>query len=198
MQNLSRFIECFKNHVINRLDQSKIKITDLVLEELLSFALEDSGNDHLYESGSHVAGRDISGEDNASVKSGKQNKNILSISSFRLSRFNNDITKMINFIDNDGKNFDYYYVLARNENKNKIKYIFYILPSNIFIASNMNWIETKSGWETTDKTNIKLKIATNMSSQLWIYLNVDSIKQYIGFEIEKNICDLGKNRYVSK
>jgi len=196
MKNEKKFIDCLELHINNRLEQSKIKITDLVLEELITFALEDSDNTYTYNSGSHTAGRDIEAlEDNASVKSAKVTKDILEMSSFRLSRYKNNLPNMIEFIDNEGKNFEYYYVLARNENKEKISYSFYILPSNIFESKSMTWEEYKSGWRTTDDSHVKLRIVKNMSSQLWITLKLKNIEKYIKFKIDKEISTLGEKRY---
>ena len=110
---------------------------------------------------------------------------------------------MINFIDNDGKNFDKYFVLARNESSEQINYYFYVIPANIFSATNMKWVETKnknnkiSGWNTVDNKNVKLKIHKSMSNQLWIEINKDYVDQYLAFEISKDISDIGKNRYIA-
>jgi hypothetical protein len=105
--NYQLFTEKLKKHIEYRLDQSMIKITDLVLEELISFAFADSGQIHLYESGSHKKGSDISTDDeDFSVKSSKNENGKMKISSFRLTRFGDDLSSMVNFIDNDGKNFD--------------------------------------------------------------------------------------------
>lgn len=203
MKNKDIFVEAFKQHINNRLEQSKIKITDLVLEELISFALEDSNHEHLYESGSHSKGKDISFEENGkSVKSAKASKTEISISSYRLTRFENNLDEMKSFIDNN-KNFDSYFVLSRDDNNTHIKYTFYILPSDIFLASNMEWIEIKNkkgkftGWKTINNNNIELSIIESMSSQLWIKLNKDYIKEYISFEIEKEISELGRNRFTA-
>lgn len=200
----NKFNDKLKKHIDFRLENSRIKITDLVLEELISFALEDSKHDHIYESGSHKKGGDISTElENFSIKSSKLDKGVLNISSFRLTRFGDDLDKMINFIDNDGKNFDKYFVLARNESSEQINYYFYVIPANIFSATNMKWVETKnknnkiSGWNTVDNKNVKLKIHKSMSNQLWIEINKDYVDQYLAFEISKDISDIGKNRYIA-
>ena len=202
--DLNEFNEKLKKHIDFRLDQSKIKITDLVLEELISFAMEDSENDHLYESGSHKKGGDISTDNESySIKSSKIQNGKLNISSFRLTRYDNDIDAMIYFIDNDGKNFDKYFVLARNETVDQIKYSFYILPSNVFTATDMKWVDTKNkndkitGWNTIDNDDVKLKIVKSMSNQLWIEINTDFVKEHLAFEIIRNISDLGKNRFTA-
>lgn len=199
------FTDKLQKHINNRLDQSKIKLTDLVLEELISFALEDSNYNHLYESGSHKKGGDISTDDETfSVKSSKNENGKLSISSFRLTRFGDSLPDMMNFIDNDGKNFDKYFVLSRNESSDEVQYSFYILPSNIISALSMKWTETKSkvgkvtGWHTIDNDNIKLKIVKSMSSQLWIEIKTDYIKEYLSFEVTRKISELGKMRFVAK
>jgi hypothetical protein len=202
--DLNEFNEKLKKHIEFRLDQSKIKITDLVLEELISFAMEDSKHDHLYESGSHKKGGDISTDDESySIKSSKIKNDILNISSFRLTRYGNDLDAMIYFIDNDGKNFDKYFVLARNETTEQIKYSFYTIPSNIFSATEMKWIDTKNknnkitGWNTIENDDVKLKIVKSMSNQLWIEINTEFVKDHLSFEIIRNISDLGKNRFIA-
>jgi len=202
--NIDKFNDKLKKHINFRLENSKIKITDLVLEELISFALEDSNNVHTYESGSHKKGADISTElENYSIKSSKLDKGKLNISSFRLTRFEDDLNKMTNFIDNDGKNFDKYFVLARNENNEQINYSFYILPADIFTATNMVWVETKNkknkitGWNTINNDVIKLKIVKSMSNQLWIEIDKNYVEEFLAFEISKDISNIGKNRYIA-
>ena len=198
------FTDKLKKHINYRLDNSKIKITDLVLEELISFALEDSNYNHLYESGSHKKGGDISTDDETySIKSAQLKNGKMSISSFRLTRFKDNLPEMMYFIDNDGKNFDKYFVLARNESDTSINYSFYIIPSNTISALSMKWTETKdkegkvTGWQTINNDDIKLKIVKSMSSQLWIEIKTDYIKEYLSFEISKNISELGKNRFIA-
>jgi hypothetical protein len=202
--NYQLFTEKLKKHIDYRLDQSMIKITDLVLEELISFAFADSGQTHLYESGSHKKGSDISTDDeDFSVKSSKIEGGKMKISSFRLTRFDNDLPSMINFIDNEGKNFDNYLVLSRNETADKISYSFYILPSTIFTASSMQWVESfgkkgqPTGWKTINNKNVKLSISKSMSDQLWIEIKTDYIKEYLSFEVTRELSSLGKNRFVA-
>ena len=202
--NYQLFTEKLKKHIDYRLDQSMIKITDLVLEELISFAFADSGQTHLYESGSHKKGSDISTDDeDFSVKSSKIESGKMKISSFRLTRFDNDLPSMINFIDNEGKNFDNYLVLSRNETADKISYSFYILPSTIFTASSMQWVEKigkkgqVTGWKTINNKDINLSISISMSNQLWIEIKTDYIKEYLSFEVTRELSSLGKNRFVA-
>jgi hypothetical protein len=203
--SMSIFLDKFQKHINYRLDTSKIKITDLVLEELISNALEDANLNCVYESGSHKKGSDMETEfGKVSVKSsGTKSKLSASISSFRMTRFKDDIQNMLNFIDGEGKNFDLYFVLFREETKSKTKYIFYILPSDIFSATSMKWVEsfnkkgTLSGWKTVDNDNITLKIQKNMSNQLWIELKRDFIKDFVAFEVTRNKSDLGKKRFVA-
>lgn len=201
--NKNDFIKSLYQHINFRLTQSKTKITDLVLEELISFALDDSNNEHVYESGSHGAGTDIKSIlGDFSVKSGQYKKDgTINISSFRLSRFflkgKNDFDGMIHYIDNDGKNFDFYAVLCRHEDDKIIKYFFYILPSDIFKATEMDWKETKSGWITSNE-NVELKIQKSMSYQLWINLKEDFIKEYLEFTIETDKSQLACSRFQSK
>jgi hypothetical protein len=206
--NYQLFTEKLKKHIEYRLDQSMIKITDLVLEELISFAFADSGQIHLYESGSHKKGSDISTDDeDFSVKSSKNENGKMKISSFRLTRFGDDLSSMVNFIDNDGKNFDNYLVLSRNETTDTISYSFYILPSSIFTASNMEWVAKTgkkgdkkgqiTGWQTINNENVSLSISKSMSSQLWIEIKTDFIKDYLSFEVTRELSSLGKNRFVA-
>lgn len=190
-----KFIKCLEQHIIYRTEQSKIKITDLVLEEIITFSLEDSNVEHTYNSGSHSPGCDIKILNNAlSVKSGKETKDKLTISSFRLSRFNDNINDMINYIDNDGKNFDYYIILSRLEDKTKICYNLYIIPSNIFICKELKWNKIKNDYKANDD-NIFLKIVKNQSSELWITFKKEFIEKYKYISIVKNKNELGINRF---
>ena len=205
--DFQKFINCFIQHIINRLETSETKITDLVLEELISYSLKDSGCIHEYKSGSHTPGRDIESFNNdASVKSGKitryksQGKNAkISISSYRLGTFKDSLDEMKKYIDVDGKNFHHYFILGRDEKSDDeyIIYNFYILPADIFLAENMNWYETDKKWETKENSPIKLEIKKSMSYQLWITIDLDHIEKYRKFEIRYKKSKLGEKRFIA-
>lgn len=222
MINETAFLYHLSEQIKHRMSKSATKITDLVLEEFIIFALKDSGNlNVIYKSGSHTKGADVLGCIRASIKSGTIDKIKIKISSFRLSRFDN-LSNMLDFIDNgedgQGKNFDFYFVLARKEFKptkkqlkdkptlvDEITYLFYIIPANIFTAKNMTWKEVNKGWETPALLNdvlnpitTHLSISKKMSNQLWIELDLESIKKYLKFEITMPISELAKDRFVAE
>jgi hypothetical protein len=190
------------------LNSSKTKIGDLGLEEILSYSLIDSSHQHIYNSGSHQKGSDISIYNlGKSVKSGIKNKGSVTFSSFRLGRFGDNLSEMIKFIDGEGRNYDEYFLLTRTLTEIDVKYSFYIIPSNIIEAGRMNWktknfirgkkIGEVARWKTMDDNGISLSIETSMSNQLWITLKESRIDQYLELEVIRKVSDLGKNRFVA-
>lgn len=147
-----------------------------------------------YDSGSHKSGMDcIINNISYSNKTAKIKNKKLSISSYRLTKCNN-ITDIINEIDNVRKNFNYYALLARKESNNIITYNYYKIPSNFFIANNFIWnnkyskTNKLSGWKTNIINGIYLDITCSMSNQLWIHLEIDYIGKYLVNSINVNKC----------
>jgi len=182
-------------HIIN-----KNPIIERNWEEIFVQAYKNNGNSIIYNSGSHTSGVDcVIDNVKYSNKTSKIKNNKVNISSYRLTKCNNDINHIIKEIDIVRKNFNYYALLAREEIDNKIIYNYYKIPANFFEAKNFIWVKkyTKlgkfSGWKTNTINNISLDINESMSSQLWIHTNKDSIKQYLEniiiVPINKNTID---------
>jgi hypothetical protein len=54
-----------------------------------------------------------------------------------------------------------------------------------------------TGWQTINNENVSLSISKSMSSQLWIEIKTDFIKDYLSFEVTRELSNLGKNRFVA-
>lgn len=163
--------------------------------------------------GSHLPGMDINSSfgkiSNKSAKYSK-NKRSIDISSYRLTTVcsennNGNISDIIDEI-NKRKNYDYYSLIVRNENNDtkEIEYDWYMIPSNYILLepNSYEWkpiiskkgkkIDTQIGWTTNEINGSKMSIYFNMSSQLWIHIEItDEIKEFI----IANITIINKPKY---
>lgn len=195
--NFTLFNEELEKEIISYSLTNKIPITNLSWEERVVNALVQSGvdlSDIEWKPGSHKSGRDIRVYDYGfSCKSmSANNKGIAALSSFRTTTFNT-LAEKINFIDNGGKNFSHYLVIARRELTNHLRYKTYMINANYIQASEFNWTETfgkqtrncgeSTGWKTEYRDGLRLKIARKMSDQLWIYLDTDKLHDVGGVRV---------------
>jgi len=181
-------------HMLN-----KCPIKEAIWEDVNSLIFSSCGIDIYSKSdGSHLPGMDIDSSfgrlSNKSVKYLKNKKNI-DISSYRLTN-----TCSENVCGNPDeiiaeikkrKNFDYYSIIAREETSENISYDWFIIPSNheVFNPSSFTWSSitgkrgknkgVQVGWETNEVNGCKMTITFSMSSQLWIHINVDMIREFI-------------------
>jgi hypothetical protein len=117
---------------------------------------------------------------------------VAALSSFRTTTFDT-LAEKIAFIDNGGKNFSHYLVIARREMVNHLRYKTYMIDANYIQASEFDWNETfgkqsrnrgqLTGWETQYRNGLRLKIAKKMSDQLWIYLDTDELHNAGGVSV---------------
>lgn len=176
------------------------KITDLTLETLVVMTLECMGlaDQTEWEEGGHGAGKDISVEEEKwrfSVKSGTENRNRLTISSFRTeSEGLETIDDKIAYFDGDGKNFNYYLVLSRQDQpptKKRAKedctrtYRCRLIGADVVCAGgNREWTETYtkkgtfSGWMSNLVDGVKMTVAKKMSSQFWFSIQVPVLSSH--------------------
>jgi hypothetical protein len=194
------FKKCVKGyHLLNA-----SPINETIWETINSEILENSDcKVQIMSNGSHSSGKDITcdlgGLSNKSAKydkSKKNPKNKFSISSFRLTTVCSDkdcgtIEKIINEI-NSKKNYDYYSLIVRNENKDDIEYDWYLIPSDhpSFNPESYKWSpmygqrgkkkDEQIGWKSNEINGSKMSISFVMSSQLWLSISVtDNIKSFI-------------------
>ena len=191
--SLEEFSSKLKEQVLAFSGAFTFPIKAEMFEEIVSrHALTPMGIANIWNPGSHKQGTDIdlpSEELFFSVKSAKVsgvNKQPMSISSFRTTKYGS-LDEKLSFIDGDGKNFSHYFVLARKEKETKEKvlierkYTALIVPADQFLAKNMTWKETKSGWESEEKYDgeigYAMRIQKKMSDQLWIYCDFKKLKK---------------------
>ena len=195
--NFALFSEELEKEIISYSLTNKIPITNLSWEERVVNALVGSGinlSDIEWKPGSHRSGRDIMVYNYGfSCKSMTTDDNgIAALSSFRTTTFNT-LAEKIEFIDNGGKNFSHYLVIARRELVNHLRYKTYMIDANYIQASEFDWTETfgkqrhnhgtSTGWETGYRNGLRLKIARKMSDQLWIYLDTDRLHNAGGVRV---------------
>jgi len=195
--DFTKFSEELEREIISYSLINKIPITNLSWEERVVNALIQSGvhiSDIEWKPGSHKSGKDINVyEYGFSCKSMTTDKNgVAALSSFRTTTFNT-LEDKIDFIDNGGKNFTHYLVIARRELTNHLRYKTYMIDANYIKASEFDWAETfgkqrrnqgeLTGWETQYRNGLQLKIARKMSDQLWIYLDTDRLSDVEGVRV---------------
>lgn len=184
MENLENTINGY--HIIN-----KNAITEKNWEEV--FVQANENNNVIYTNGSHASGADcVINDISYSNKTARIRNNKISISSYRLTGCKNDIELIKEEIDVNRKNFDYYALLARNENLKKIIYNYYKIPGDFFKAKDFEWNKkyTKSnkfsGWKTNSINGIHLDITESMSSQLWIHTTTETLAPYFLHSVTVN------------
>lgn len=160
-------------------------IKESVWENINYQSVKDTFSIQYYSNGSHKSGLDIEYNNyKISNKTGKINlkKRIIEISSYRLTKCST-IEDYIKEIDRRDSNFDYYFLLGREEKENKLIYNGYIIPKNIDILKS---IKDKDKWNISPNKDLKhnfARIVKNMSSQLWITLPLDEIEMYCVFSV---------------
>jgi len=187
------FRECILGyHLVN-----DVPISEKVWEQVNEIVFKNA-NIQIYtkSSSSHKSGMDIDTSiGKISNKSSKYIKNNFTISSYRLTNIcsENNINTMDKIIEeiSTRNNFDYYSIVVRDE-KDVLKYDWYLIPSNIeflnphfytwtpLIGKKGNKKGLQIGWTTLEKDSCKMSIYFCMSSQLWIYIGSNcSIKKYL-------------------
>jgi len=162
--------------------------------------------------GGHNPGMDINSElGGISNKSSKYSKNKKSfdISSYRLTTVcnNKNCGTKEDFIKeiNNRKNFDFYSIIVREELDKKINYDWLLIPSNYALLnpSSYTWEPTISkkngeqvGWKTNKVEGCSMSITFNMSSQLWIHIEMtEELKKFI--VASTNVTNEKKMSYIS-
>lgn len=107
-----------------------------------------------------------------SAKGGIIKNNILSVSSYRLTSFNN-LRDKLNFVKQQHINFDFYLICAREVRKDQTINYLVIKTSPTKLAppamlDERSWKRTKNGYELKGGTvKFNAKIVSKMSDQLW-------------------------------
>jgi hypothetical protein len=174
-------------------------IKESVWEAINTQVLTHSGcTVHSQSSGSHSPGSDISSSagnfSNKSVKYEASSHDHFNISSYRLTSVCSastpgNITEVVAEI-NRRKNFQYYSIIARDEQPDKILYDWFILPADhpLMNPSLYTWKpligkrgknkDIQIGWQTETINGSSMSITFSMSSQLWISISItEEMKQ---------------------
>lgn len=192
----TNFTKCVKGyHLIN-----DDPIKEARWEDINAIILNASGCAVNSQSdGSHMSGADLNCSlgsfSNKSTQLKKGNK-AFTLSSYRLTtvcsvKDAGNIESIITEISKR-KNFDYYSIIARIDTKDKIKYDWFLIPSD-FPSLNpisYNWYpqigkngknkDAVIGWKTNTLDGSYMSITFSMSSQLWIHINItEDMKKYI-------------------
>lgn len=132
-----------------------------------------------------------------SAKGGKITKGILSLSSYRLTRYKS-LKEKLKFLKDNAKGINVYLVCSREEKTNEVEYkIFKISAAKlippIFLKSS-NWSKNKEGWKFTQskKVGFEAQIVKSMSHQLWYAIVLPSPKIELLCNISISKQSLGK------
>ncbi len=149
---------------------------------------------------SHEKSVDIKADINGKVlkisaKAGSIKGDKLTISSYRLTTFNN-LTDKLKFIKNQHDNLDFYLTCSKRTQKEKIIYtIIKIKPNKLapeWMMKEGNWTKTKNGYELNPGFDFNAKIVAKMSNQLWYTIPISYVKGDVLTEVEILEKNLGK------
>ena len=157
-------------------------------EERLSLGFNDTGYDTDWEpNGNHVPGVDFSLPEEGisfSCKSGKLKNGVLSISSYRTTKYPTLQEKLDYHDSAEAKPFTHYAVLVRDEDNNQQHCL--ILDKSYISAKSLKWEENigvrgksagkLTGW-SGESENIEMKIQRSMSDQFWYYLDWSAVEE---------------------
>lgn len=191
----SYFRKCVSGYHLLNVEPIKESVWEAINAQVLKYA---GCTVYSQASGSHSSGSDISSSignfSNKSVKYETPSHQHFNISSYRLTSvcsFSNpgNITEIVTEI-NKRKNFQYYSIIARDEQTDKIQYDWFILPSDhpIMNPQSYTWRpligkrgknkDVQIGWQTDTMNGSSMSITFSMSSQLWMSISItDDMKQ---------------------
>jgi hypothetical protein len=204
------FIKCVKGyHIIN---DDAIKETPW--EDINAQILDASGfSISSLSNGSHKSGADISCSlGNLSNKSSQYHDEQMTsfkISSYRLTCVCSDkepgkIENILAEIDNR-KDFKYYSIIVRKDNKHEILYDWFLIPSDYtqLNPSSYHWKpkvgkqgknkDSITGWQSNIIHGSFMSITFSMSSQLWIHLVITEDM----YEFKIASCKIKKGRKIN-
>jgi len=188
-----------------------------IWEELSVQALESIGVAADWDPGSHSPGADIMLpilNEGISSKSGKitrtesTGRNDLKFSSYRTTQ-HETLKDKIDFFDGEGKNFESYMVLSREEDEKGERRIYRVLliDASKVNAEDIQWKENisektkkQTGWGgECEKSGIKMIISKSMSDQFWITLDLNKFDGYeVLFETSIPYDKLGKTHHITE
>jgi hypothetical protein len=171
-----------------------------VFEQLLFEAATEAGlNVKDFTPGSHSPGADMTIQDEGlSLKTSivTTTTDTVKISSYRLTSLFNDAFKpldmlaqsalIVNRIDKDRNNFDYYMLLVRVTKRKATEcYDVYKIPTGFLKAGKLEWTpkctrSKKQNWAASSRDEpYTMTITESMSSQLWIQVKLSAIKEFL-------------------
>lgn len=176
--NSKKFSRIIEKLIEFRAGTTRLPIKDVGWEELIWAALVFmyGGKNVEWDSQSHTKSVDLKVEIDGkllqiSAKGGIIKNGALSVSSYRLTTFNN-LSEKLKFIGNQHAHFDFYLICAREEESaTTIRYSVIKVPASKFAPLWMlqmrNWKKTNGGYELKEGLGFAAKIVSKMSNQLW-------------------------------
>lgn len=188
----TKIIENFKKEIIGYHILCNEVIKESKWEEINKNIIDSHHNINYISNGNHSSGIDTIIEKwKISNKTSKIERNKINISSYRLTNVCSnkkigDEKNILNEIIKRDNSFNFFSILLRKEEKNKLTYFWLIIPKEFFIFKITNKkLYKKYGKIGKNKNEIIgwystfFDITFSMSSQLWFHFNFDEIKKYI-------------------
>ena len=206
-----RFKQLTEKLIKYRMQTTRVHINAESWEEVIYAILFYMEYEVKWELGSHRKGVDIEVKLNGdtigiSAKGGKidpKNKE-LTMSSYRLTRYSDNIEKMLAFLSKNASEIDFYLICAREEKKESIKYYIFRIDSHALVPKKMldakNWQENDQAWELKRGVikEFKARIVKKMSYQLWYHISLtcDPLKLLTKVEMAKSEVGLKLNEVL--
>jgi hypothetical protein len=185
-KNINKISKFIKNRINEWNNFSKFPLKGELWEERLSYAFDDAGiSNNWVPDGNHKAGVDFSLNKHPfsySCKSAVLKDGILTISSYRTTKYKT-LKEKLDYHDSiDAKPFTHYAILVRDmDNKQQIC-IF--IDKDYVNAKPLSWDESiairgknkgkVNGWQGSNNL-MHMKIQKSMSDQFWYYLKWDEM-----------------------
>jgi len=173
--NWDRFKELAAKLIDYKAKVSSVPVRAESWEEVIYAVLLYMEYEVTWDPTSHAKGVDVEvsiGQETIriSAKGGKINNQMLSLSSYRLTRFGS-FANMLGFLKDNADELDIYLICAREAKYRLVRYnVFKLLPKELvpdMALKAENWEENNQGWELKANIGFEARIVKSMSSQLW-------------------------------
>ena len=186
-----KVFENLKSKIITWHESFCFPVKAEILEEMICRVLQENKVNFSWKKASHKSCTDITAAGkNFSMKSGKDEKGIISISSSRTTKSIRLADKIIQ-INKSLDECDYIFLCCRSEAYDDLSYSTYIIPSKLFKLDTVEFVSGSTG-HTGKNEYFNCSIVNNMSDQLWYYFNKEKLEEFKLFK-----ADFKKKIYIN-
>ena len=168
-QNLIKHHELYK----------KIRCKAENLEEIIVISLRENNFNVMWDPASHDKEKDIivNNSNSIQIKSGtlKKKNNAITISGHRLGRFDGNLKKITEYLNNPSS--DVVSIYNPEVKSDKHFYTIASIPKYIFEGLKPDeWTKSRSSYSQTNAKGVKFSLRTTMSWQIWWDIPISLIK----------------------